>query len=913
MTIGSDAQGLAQVGTPAPTTESADATALRAEFEQGRLALVGLLSSPGRGGVVLARRHAAMADTLLRKLFHATGCDRSRNRLALTAVGGYGRGLLGLGSDLDVCFVTDGQPEEVAEHVEAVLYPLWDAGISIGHQTIRVDDAVGDARRELAMATELLDARTLAGDSQLLASAQKRLSNELFVGDQVDQFVHQLEVQARERHEQFGDSVYLLEPDVKSGTGGLRDLDFALWAARARFGTNNLERLAKLSVLRPDQLTATEQALDFLWTVRNHLHHMAGNRRHDRLAFAEQEQVAGAMGYADGADQGAPELQRTGQMVESFMSDYYRHARVVAQARDRLLGRAKRRPNGSQPPALRIDGRYVVCEGRLGLADPDDLLADPALALSVYVEAVKRDMAVLSRTRDAIATATSDEATCQVIRDSPEAGKLFAGLACASHRAQFPSGSVLSELHDVGLLLAMVPEFAPVVGRVHHDLYHVYTVDVHSIAAVDRLHAIKRAELATVFPLATRLSAELARPRVLVLATLLHDVGKAIGGRDHAERGAVMARTILARFGLPEEEVEAAARLIFHHLAMYVFAIRRDLSDPATIEEFAQRLPGREALRELYLLTVADLSTTSPTSMTKWKRSMLDELFRASESFMAAGQQPAWARVAQIQAEAREMWPEGEQGDFEQFLRSMPERYFLGSAPEEIVAHAKLALAPPRSSIEVSVVPSTHAGVVGLCVVSGTRPTTELRVVAGDRPGLLAAISATIMANRLSTHAAQIYSRRLPNGEQQAVDVFWVRGDPEDPDVQARLSKIRRDLANIADGSLEVGQLLRPSSRPSWDLRHRPPVSTEVMFDHHGSATHTIVEVIAEDGPALLFTLTRALHLAKLSIKVAKISTEGTRAIDVFYVVEQDGSKLQPGSRTTEVRTAIQSALTAGE
>lgn len=888
----------------------ADPAMLRAAFQAGREALGELLEAPDQGGLVLARQHAAMADRLLGELFVAAGCGDSQPRIALAAVGGYGRGLLGLGSDLDLCFVTDAAPQDIAAQVEAFMYPLWDAGISVGHQTVRMEDIVSDARQELAMATELLDARTLAGDAPLLAGAQQRLADELFAGEHVERFVDQLEIQAAERHEQFGDSVYLLEPDVKNGTGGLRDLDFALWAARARFGTSDLTQLAELSVLGPNQLAAAEDALDFLWTVRNHLHRLAGNRRSDRLSFAEQEQVARAMGYADRSDPNAPELESTGQMVEAFMSDYYRRARVLAQARDRLLGRAKRRRSGTQPPVARVDGPYVVCEGRLGLAEPEALATSPILALHVYVEAVERGMAVLSRTRDAIAFATSDAATCQVIRDSPDAGRLFSWLVCSSRKAPFPTGSILGELHDVGLLLAMVPEFAPVVGRVHHDLYHVYTVDVHSIAAVDRLHATRRAELATVFPLATRLAAEITRPRVLFLATLLHDVGKAIGGRDHAERGAAMARTILARLGHSAEEIDAVALLILHHLTMYVFAVRRDLSDPATIEEFCRQLPGREALGELYLLTVADLSTTSPTSMTKWKRGMLDALFRATEAFMAAGQQPSWARVARVQAAARELWREPERRDlFEHFLDSMPERYFLGNRPEEIVAHARLALAPSRASIEVSLVPSSHAGVVGLCVVANSRPTAELRVVAGDRPGLLAAISAAITASHLSIQAAQVNSRRLPSGEQQAVDLFWVRGDADDGDLQERLERIRSVLSGIAEGSLEVGKLLQTKRRPSWDLRRQPAVGTEILFDHHGSATHTIIEVLAEDRPALLFTLTRALHLAELSIKVAKISTEGTRAIDVFYVVEKDGSKLQPGPRTAEVLAAIKAAV----
>ncbi|HEY6729313.1 MAG TPA: HD domain-containing protein [Polyangiaceae bacterium] len=625
---------------------------LRDYVARYRSELIEQMDQPGACGVALARKHAAIADELARRVFEQarTGCDELP--LLLGAVGGYGRGLLALGSDLDLCFVTTAPAEAVGACVEAMLYPLWDAGVRVGHQVVWPSEVVSDATADLTIATELLDFRPLVGDVSLMQSVEERLRASIFSESKIGTFILQLETGAKKRHQQFGDSVYLLEPDLKNGTGGLRDLDSALWACRARFGTSDLAALADLGVISPQSQAEAQRALEFLWTVRNHLHRALG-RKADRLTFAEQERVARAMGYAPPGEHPVIELRRTGEMVEAFMSDYYRHARIIAQTRARLLGRAKRGSIGVAPRIREFGRGMVECDGSLGLAQPERIHSEPTLAFQVYRIALARDMPVLSHTREAIARATQDEAFAAELRASEQAAELFVALVCSSRPAPFASGSVLTELHDVGLLLAMIPEFVPLVGRVHHDLYHVYTVDVHSIAAVDRLHALVRGDLARDYPLASRLAAETLRPRVLFLATLLHDIGKAIGGRNHARRGAEMARTILERLRFTADEIDDARRLIRHHLTMYMVAIRRDLNDPGTITEFVRDSWDRESLRELYLLTVADVSTTSAEAMTPWKRSMLDALFRSSDAFLAGALVGLDDRVERVKDRAR--------------------------------------------------------------------------------------------------------------------------------------------------------------------------------------------------------------------------------------------------------------------
>ncbi|MDB4973661.1 MAG: hypothetical protein JWN48_2002 [Myxococcaceae bacterium] len=881
-------------------------------LERERAELRAMLKDPATAGVALARRNAEVMDKILRTLYASASLERRESSLLVGAVGGYGRQLLGWKSDVDVCFITREGPEALQPIVDEMLYPLWDAGVSVGHQVITIGDAVAAAREDLPTATELLDFRMLAGDRALGDVLQASLLTSVFADTQVGTFIARLEQHTGERHKRFGDSVYLLEPDIKNGTGGLRDLDFSLWAARARFRTSDLMELAALGVLPLQRIAELQRALDFLWSVRNHLHEAAG-RRSDRLTFAEQELVARELGYEAriALPASAQAFERSGAMVEAFMSDYYRHARLITHVSDQILGHAKRRSDRPCAPEEQLGDGLIACAGGIGLAEPAQLLLQPALALRMYASAVTRDQPVLARSRDAISEAAADPIFGRRLRDSREASALFVQLVASCRKPQFKSGSIVSELHDVGLLLAMIPEFAPVVGRVHNDIYHVYTVDVHSVAAVDRLHSLTRGELATEHPLGCRLAAEIRSPRMLALATLLHDVGKAIGGHNHAQRGAEMARDILARLGLSPEDVDDACHLILKHLALYVVAARRDLSDPATISDFSLEVRGREGLRDLYLLTVADLSTTSPNAMTKWKAGMVDALWRATDALLSGsgGMEPS--RVRRVRAQVRELWSVG--GDLaalDEYLDTMPERYLLGNTPAEILAHARLATQPRESAVSASLVPSKLEDVMELCVVTEGRASTGLCVVAGDRPGLLAAIAAAISANRLRIQAAQIHSRPLSGGGVQAVDLFWVHMAREDDlSVQERMAKLEHDLNAIIAGRVVARDLLRPPRSSRWSVRSLPPVQTKVVVEHHASSCHTIIEVLTEDRPALLFHLAEALHTLGLTISVAKISTEGTRVIDVFYVTESDGSKVEPGARTEAVRAFLVDTL----
>jgi [protein-PII] uridylyltransferase len=891
---------------PASVAPSAlvEASVLRQALINHRQALEAKLEA-GEDGLALGRANARFLDDCIVKSFDvaARRAGDSASGVALAAVGSFGRGAVALRSDADMVVVVRSGREKAGAFVEALLYPLWDAALPLGHQVLSTKDVLPLAQRDLATATSLLDLRLLAGDAALLAGLRNQAAEGLFGEDDLGKFIDRIDEEAAIRHERFGGSVYLLEPDVKSGPGGLRDLDGASWVARARYHVGQSSNdsplgiwgeLVRVGVLVTREAQEIAKSEEFLWRVRNRLHVRAG-RKADRLNFEDQEALGVAMGYGDDRARAA----------ERMMQDYYLHARAVTRARASLLERLRPvRKRGRASPAADLGGGVQLFDGHVTIANIGDLQTDPALAMRVYAACLRHDAPVLGFARDAIVRSAADNVWAERLRASPEAAAIFVELVCTVAETRTRRGSMVGELHDVGLLLAMVPEFLPVTGRVHHDVYHVYTVDVHSVAAVDRLRQLARGELAHEIPLGSRLAAEIARPVPIFLATLLHDVGKgwpdSSGSlKQHSKVGADMCQTILPRLGLSAEDTADACQLVMDHLLMYRIATRRDLDDQATIAEFCRSMRGREGLRDLYLLTVSDLSTTSPTAMTSWKARMLDELYFAAEAHLA-GELPRIEvdRVAAVRQAVRTAWI-GPHEALDALLETMPDRYMLANAPESIVQHARVVLQRGRRAAHVGRVHSRHPEAAELCVV------------ADDRPGLLASIAAAITANRLEVLAAQVYSRTA-GGRVEAVDIFWVRDrDGGVEGVDLVVGRLARDLENVCSGKLGPEDLLRSrtgSSSP-WRERPTPAVPTEVIVDDRASPSHTVVEVFAKDSPGLLYRLAYALHRLGLSIALSKINTEGTRVADVFYVRELDGGKVVRGPRYKEIHESLVTAV----
>lgn len=854
----------------------------------------------GEGGVAVAERYSRTLDGLLGALFCAADATSRAEghapagRVALVAVGGYGRGQVGLYSDVDVLFLCDDPSDRhVAALAEGLLYPLWDVGLQVGHVVRGIEETLELAREDLSTATTLLDMRRIAGDKALLGELEKGARRGLFDAG-LARFLARLEEDRLARHERYGGSLYLLEPEVKLGCGGLRDLDIAGWAAKARWGATDTESLVRNGALLHREVEEVAAAREMLWRVRNLLHLRAG-RRQDRLTFEDQEEIATQLGFVEGVT----------LAVEQFMQAYYRHARTVERAAERMVARARDVRRSAPAKKTELGAGLLLFDEQVTFDNTDDLAKDPALALRFYDVVAKRQLKPYPYARDAIVRACSEPAWCERLRADPASAKMFLSALTCTARPPVRQHSILAELHEVGLLLAMVPEFEPVTGRVQHDVYHVYTVDVHSVAAVDRLRSIKRGDLASELPLASRLAAELPRPVPLFLGLLLHDIGKA-HGKDHSRQGALMARPIAERLGLSAVDVAHVVWLVEEHLSLYKWATRRDTSDPEVIREVARGVGALDRLRDLYLLTVSDLSTTNPNAMTSWKSRMLEDCYLGVVAELEGGDTRGPAKRADA---IRDEVQVGFVGDSEQrvleaFVRQMPDRYLLANPVDVVRAHARIARDRKGAPLHVAVGPGPSAEV------------SELVIVTDDRPGLLADVACALAAQRLSIVAAQVYTREPEGRAPEAFDVFHVRRMSVGAEGEAvdatRLARLEKDLAALQAGEVEARALLAQRLRqPTWAVKKSPDVKTEIQVDNDTSARFTVIDVFTKDRPALLHTIARTLREEGLSIGISKVNTEGDKVQDVFYVTDASGAKVKDPARLAALPRVLRAALDA--
>lgn len=849
----------------------------------------------GQRGVATASRHAHALDGLLSALYcasdaatRATGREPS-GRVALVAVGGYARGTLGLHSDVDVVFLCDDPNDPyVGALAEGLLYPLWDLGVDIGHAVRGVEGTLRLAREDIRTATTLIDMRRVAGDRQIIEDLQEGAQTEV-LEPHLGEFLDALESDTEGRHGRFGGSLYLLEPEVKQGRGGLRDLDVADWAARARWGALEIEDYVRAGALLERELKELEDAREMLWRVRNLLHLRAG-RQQDRLTFADQEDIAQDLGFVDGITLG----------VEQFMQAYYRHARIVALTAERMVARA--RPRQSRyPVAVRKlgDGTLIIGD-HIRLEEPSRLLNDPALAFRFYRQAVRYGKRPDTSARDAISRISFDKEWCRRLRNSEEANQLFVWLFKHLADGPFRLGSTLLELHEVGLVVAMIPEFAPLVGRVHHDMYHVYTTDIHAVVAHDRLRELARGDTGSL-RMASRLAVEAPRNLPIMLATFLHSIGKA-RGHNIGEEGASVAKGIATRLGLRPADVEHVGWLVREHWTLYRWATQRDIYDSAAVAELANMIQSPERLRDLYLVTVANVSTINPDAMTSWKARALEDLFLSvSNQIETQGSQaPPEDRVVEVKLQAVVGFVgDGGQEELQAFLDEMPDRYFLANAVDAVRRHARIAR-------------DRGDGLATVCIGPGpSEDLDEVVVLTKDQPGLLADVTAALAANKLQVITAEIYTRTREGGDE-AFDIFLVRsqGNPEQyPILTAAVSE---DLEERLAERISAKDLIkRNSTIPPWAVRRGPTVRTQVSVDNDASSRYTVVDVFTKDRVGLLHQIAYTLHKKGVSIALSKINTEGQRVADVFYVSDESGEKIRDSERLKRLQAALHDRIQA--
>lgn len=848
----------------------------------------------GQRGTDVAARFSQMFDGLFSTLFCAAEAEQRaangplQGAVALVAVGGYGRSLVAPRSDVDVLLLCE-HPEDprVASLAEAMLYPLWDAGVDVGHAIRGFEDTLQLSRADIRTSTTLLDMRHLAGD----ASIVERLNadgRKLICEEELAAFLQALRSDTEARHERFGGTLYLREPEIKLGRGGLRDLDVITWMGRASFGVDDLQGIRDAGGLTEAELIDLRAATEHLWSVRNELH-LSARRRQDRLTFEDQESVANRLGYRDD--------QRLG--VERFMQAHYRHARVVARLVDMMAERARRamRPPPSTirdiSPGLRAHDQHIVL-------DEGTALLEPATVLRLYGASYAQRLPPDPAARDTVAALCTDREWCQRLRRDPKTPGLFLTLLVTVHRSPMRAGSFLLELHELGLLLALIPEFEPIMGRVAHDAYHAYTSDVEAVKAVDRLRELARGALVADYPIASRAAAEAPRPVPLYMALLLRSIG-AGHPDDPARHAAALAAPICERLQLPESDLQHVQWLVQNQQAFAHWALRRDITDPETIEEVAAEVGALHRLRDLYLLAFCDLSTTRPGAMTAWNARMFADLFTNTAAYLEQGPS-ATEQLGDLRKEAtRGVDNEAERQAIEAFLREMPDRYLLANTAEGARFHA------------------THAERDGAAAAVATTPSGvgegmyELMVVADDRPGVLADLAAALAVSRFSVDSAQLYTRERANGRREAFDLFHINHSSMGigVDLEAEIEELRSSVEAVISGQVTAEALIaKVPKKPSWE-RSGPRIRTEVNVDNSASSRFTVVEVYTRDGPSLLFTIADTLRKAGLSIASAKVNTQGDRVADIFYVELQAGGRLEADGQFGELSGTLRKAIRA--
>jgi [protein-PII] uridylyltransferase len=807
--------------------------------------------------------------------------------LAIVAVGGYGRGELAPHSDIDLLFLHPYKPTPHTEQViEYMLYALWDLGLKIGQATRSLDECLRQARADMTIRTALLEARYVWGDPKVFDELKRRFESEI-VKDSAGEFVAAKLAERDARHQRLGDSRYHVEPNVKEGKGGLRDLQSLFWIAKYIYRVDEVGKLVELGVLSEEEATRFARAHNFLSTVRCHLHYLTG-RPEERLTFDVQTEIGRRMGYTDHAGT---------RGVERFMKHYFLIAKDVGDLTRifcaLLEAEQERKPRfrwrGWSFRRRHVEG-FAIDSTRLTVAKDSAFQDDPVNFIRLFHAALEHDLDIHPK---ALRLITQNLKLVNAkLRADPEANRLFVEILTSRKDSEI----ALRRMNEAGVFGRFIPDFGRIVAQMQYDMYHVHTVDEHSLMAIGILGRIERGELEEDLPVSTEVIGTIVSRRALYLAVLLHDIAKGRGG-DHSVLGEEVALKLGPRLGFAAEETEQVAWLVRWHLLMSNTAFRRDIDDPQTIQDFVDKVQSPERLKLLLVLTVADIRAVGPKTWNGWKATLLRELYHRALDLMSGGlvAEPRDARIAAAQARVKQLLPDFTEADFAAYLTRGYPFYWLSFDAETHARHARLMREADRAAAPLTVEKRVDA----------ERAVTEVTLYAADHPGLFSRV-----AGALALAGANIVDARImtmTNG--MALDTFWVQdqsgGAFDRPDKLARLAVL---FDNVLSGRVKPHlELAKPAAVPS---RMRAfPVTPRVLVDNRASANYTVIEVNGRDRPGLLFELTRALTLINLQISSAKISTYGEKVVDVFYVKNIFGLKVEHDGKLKEIREKLLAIL----
>jgi len=872
--------------TPGPTSR-AYITSVREELAE--------IHFKGASGGEIVRLYTAAMDDLLRALYRYADAEHGRRfpklhqRIAIVARGGYGRSELNPQSDVDLLFLHDYKRGPYVEIVtEIILHAMWDAGLIVGHGVRTARECVRLANDDLKEKTALLDARYLGGDEKLYAELDKLLIAEVLNRNQQKFFKAKLE-ESRERHAKYGDSIYLLEPQLKEGEGGLRDLHTAMWLAKVKYKVHSLEELVQKAVITDDECASVVEARDFLWRVRNSLHFI-NNRHFDQLTFEMQERIEPMLGMTpiDGQTAGS-----------ALMRAYYQHASTIYQFAEGLIARVVEGPAARgflrRTPVRQIRPGVLVQQKLLAIGDPNLFKENPLNLIAIYADCQAQDVelsgSAYQLVRDNLGLI--DDA----MRHDPATGKAL--MQILSHRGRV--ADTLEAMHRAGVLGAIIPEFGNLYARVLHDLYHIYTVDRHSLAAVRELERLRAGEFKEATPLLTEVARELDCLPLVFLALLLHDIGKG-HGHDHHELGATLTAEVSTRLGLDPEEIDLVVFLVRNHLMMSQVAQKGDIDDQRTVEEFARQAGSIDRLKALYLLTYADMRAVAPKVYNNWRDMLLSDLYLRALKLMEQRDREAVdpaRRLATVKNAVREqLAPSGAPtAEIEAFLAEMPERYFFTVPENDIALHFDLM----RALGDRPVV-TRHRHFPDL-------EFSEFIVVTRDQPGLFSMIAGALTANNLNILSARITTR----AGGIALDVFRVShltGGGAMAMEEDRWQRVQLDLERAITAEQDIAQIVAAAHHvKNAGRRFTRRVATEVTLDNRTSEQFTVLDVFTQDRVGLLFTITHTLFELGMLIHLARISTNADQALDVFYVSDRDGEKVTDLARMRLLKETLDARL----
>jgi [protein-PII] uridylyltransferase len=869
--------------------------ALRAALAEGREQAQAALESGGSG---LATAHAlsAVQDAIIDALFAFTTTFAYRvvnpttsERLAVAAVGGYGRGQLAPGSDVDLLFLLPYKPTPWSESVvEFMLYMLWDLGLKVGYATRSVAECVRLSRGDVTIRTALLEARFLCGDEGLYAQLREDFWADVAREPALD-FVEAKLAERRARHRRAGESRYVVEPNIKEGKGGLRDLHTLYWIAKALYRIDDPVELVRLGVLTRAEHRLFAKAEGFLWTVRCHLHFLTG-RAEERLSFDVQPEMAERLGYTKRA--GASDVER-------FMKHYFLVAKDVGDLTRIFCAVLEEQHKKRRPPLGRLIpflGRWrrhstaFRTEGsRLTISGDDAFRDDPVNLIRLFRIAQENDLDIHPRALQ-VATRSLKLIDRQVQQD-PEANRLFLEILTAKQSPE----TALRRMNEAGVLGRFVPDFGRIVAQMQFNMYHHYTVDEHLIRAVGVLWRIESGTLEAEHRLATQLMRKPTSRAALYLAVFLHDIAKGRKG-DHSEVGTGIAQRLGPRLGLTAEETETCAWLVRQHLLMSDVAQKRDIGDPKTVQDFAAVVRSPERLRLLYVLTNADIRAVGPGVFNGWKAQLLEALYHETEAVLSGGHGVVARaeRVAVARQALRDRLTDWPPAEVARTVERHYDPYWLSLDADAHERHARLMR-------DAAAAPLTVRG-----RNDPARDATEITLYLGDHPGLFARITGALAVSAADILEAKIFT----TVDGMALDTFLVQDRTGKPfETQERIDRLAANVEKTLSGTLRPHEILAERQRGRPRRERAFQVEPRVVVDNDASNTHTVIEVNGTDRPGLLSDLARGLLRANLSIGSAQIATYGETAVDVFYVKDLFGLKITQANKLKLIERHLLDAL----